>query len=130
VRVLVVGATGTQIVDTTIAGGAYDSGTRTGWRVNGAGTSWTWKGPGTATQGIIKVGVKRIQSIPGGIKFKVSGRNGTYTVTAPELPVTGILVLDPPAATGGQCVEARFPATPPAKPSCTLQSGGATLKCK
>lgn len=130
VRVLVVGANGTAVVDTAIAGGAYDSGTRTGWRVNGAGTSWTWKGPGTGTQGIVKVGVKLKPSTPGFVKFKVSGKNGTYTVTSPELPVTGIVVLDPPAATTGQCIEARFPATPPAKPSCTLQSGGATLKCK
>ncbi|MCW5890315.1 MAG: hypothetical protein KIT14_07155 [bacterium] len=130
VRVLVVAANGGSVVDATIAGGAYDAGTRTGWRVNGAATSWTWKGPGTATAGITKVGVKLKPSAPGFVKFKVGGRNGTYTVTAPELPVTGILVLDPPAASGGQCIEARFPAPPPAKPSCTLQSGGATLKCK
>lgn len=130
VRVLVVGATGTDVVDATIPGGAYNSATRTGWRVNGANTSWTWKGPGTTTEGIVKVGVKLKPSIPGFVKFKVSGKNGTYTVTSPDLPVTGILVLDPPAATTGQCIEARFPATPPAKPSCTLQSGGATLKCK
>lgn len=130
VRVLVVGATGTEVVDATIPGGAYDSATRTGWRVNGAATSWSWKGPGTTTAGIVKVGVKLKPSQPGFVKFKVSGKNGTYTVTSPDLPVTGILVLDPPAATSGQCIEARFPATPPAKPSCSLQSGGATLKCK
>jgi hypothetical protein len=39
------------------------------------------------------------------------------------------LVLDVPAATGGQCVEVVFPGTPPASPSCTL-ADGATLKCK
>ena len=130
VRVLVVAATGADIVDTTIAPGAYDSGTRTGWRANGAGTAWTWKGPGTATQGIVKVTIKRKPQIPGFVKFKVSGKNGTYTATAPDLPVTGILVLDPPAAISGQCIEARFPATPPAKPSCSLRSNGATLLCK
>ncbi len=130
VRVLVVGATGTNVVDATIAPGAYDSGTRTGWRVNGAGTSWTWKGPGTATQGIVKVGVKLKPQVPGYVKFKVSGKNGTYTVTGPDVPVTGILVLDPPAAIGGECIEARFPAAPPAKPSCSLRSNGATLLCK
>jgi hypothetical protein len=123
VRVLVVGATGTPVVDATIAGGA-------GWRVNRAGTAWTWKGPGTTTAGIVKVGVKLKASQPGFVKFKVSGRNGTYTVTGPDVPVTGILVLDPPAAASGRCIEARFPAPPPAKRSCTLQNGGATLKCK
>jgi len=51
-------------------------------------------------------------------------------VTSTDLPVTATLVLDVPTAVGGQCVEERFTATPPASPSCLLASSGATLKCK
>jgi hypothetical protein len=77
------------------------------------------------------VGVKLApRSVTGGLKFKVKGKNGLYPVTGPDVPVSGTLVLDSPAATTGQCVEAVFPATPPAKPSCVLTAGGATLRCR
>jgi hypothetical protein len=42
----------------------------------------------------------------------------------------GTIVIDVPNATTGQCGEAKFPAVPPAKPSCLSTSGGKTIKCK
>jgi hypothetical protein len=39
-------------------------------------------------------------------------------------------VIDIPVADTGQCGEAMFPATPPAKPSCAVVSGGKTVRCK
>src|SRR5262249_4672965 len=59
VRLLLTGAGGTTVLDVTIPGGTYDAGAKTGWKVNGGHTTWTYKGPGTTTQGIQKVGVKR-----------------------------------------------------------------------
>jgi hypothetical protein len=130
VRILLTGATGTTILDATVPGGAYDSTTKTGWRVNGTQTAWSYKSPGTATQGIDKVAVKVDPSVTGGVKFTVKGKNGAYPVTQGDLPVVATLVFDVPTAIGGQCVEEHFPATPPTSPSCALLSGGATLKCK
>ncbi len=77
-----------------------------------------------------KLGVKVNKAVPGGIKFGLKGKNGTYPVNGSDLPVVATLVLDVPTAIDGQCVEARFPATPPAPPSCVLVAAGATLKCK
>src|SRR5262249_1146023 len=112
VRVLLSGATGTMLLDATIPGGAYDSLTKTGWKVNAVHTSWTYKSPGTGTDGIDKVGVKVDPNVPGAIKFGVKGKNGSYPLAAIDLPVTATLVLDVPTAIGGQCVEERFPAMP------------------
>jgi hypothetical protein len=47
-----------------------------------------------------------------------------------NLPLVGTIVIDVPYATTGQCGEAKFTATPPAKPSCLSTSGGKTVKCK
>jgi hypothetical protein len=129
IRVLLTGTTGTTLLDVTIAGGAYDSATKTGWKENATHTTWVYKGPGAATQGIQKVTVRVDPRVGGAIKFSVTGKNGTYPVAGIDVPVTATLVLDVPTATGGQCVNVQFPATPPASPSCTL-IGGQTLKCK
>ena len=74
--------------------------------------------------------VKVSASIPGAIKFKVKGKNGTYPVMTGNLPLHATLVLDPPTAATGECIEATWPATAPAKPSCATASSGATVKCK
>jgi hypothetical protein len=129
VRIVLTGATDATLLDVAIPSGAYNAITKTGWKSNGAQTAWTYKGPGMATQGIQKVGIKLNPKVPGGIKFALKGKDGTYPVTATDVPVTATLVLDAPTATSGQCVEVRFPAAPPTSPSCTL-IGGAALKCK
>jgi len=60
----------------------------------------------------------------------VKGKNGNYPVNGANLPLVGTIVIDVPNATTGQCGEAKFPAVPPAKPSCLSTSGGKTIKCK
>ena len=62
------------------------------------------------------------------MKFSIWGKNGSYAVTGPNLPVVATLVIDSPFAASGQCGEAFFPGPPPV-PSCTLSANGA-LKCK
>jgi hypothetical protein len=133
VRLIVRDGTDGLVVDATIAGGTYDPVTRTGWRVNLTGTTWTYKAVGTQPQGITTVGLKTIPKTPGLVKFKVKGKNGTYavdTLNPAVLPLRATLILDPPAATTGQCIELTFPATPPARPSCSVAGPGTVVKCK
>jgi hypothetical protein len=130
-RFLITDSTGATPVDVTIPAGVYDTLTRTGWRVNGSGTAWTFKTSNTAlANGIVKAQLKAIPSTPGKYKVSVKGKDGTYAVDTANLPLVGTIVIDPPNAATGQCGEAQFTATPPAKPSCVAASGGKTVKCK
>ena len=129
-RLLIVDNVGTVVLDATVAGGAYNTTTKTGWKVNGSLTNFTYKNPGTHPDGIIQVGVKVITKTPGMVKFKAKGKDHPYPVVTANLPLQATLILDPPNATTGECVEATWPAAPPAKPSCLVASNGATVKCK
>jgi hypothetical protein len=132
-RFLIVDSTGATPVDITIPGGAYNAANRVGWKVNGSGTSWSYKNSGNPTplvNGIQKVQLRKLSNPAGKFKFSIKGKKGTYPVNAANLPVVGTLVIDVPNATTGQCGEAKFLATPPAKPSCVSSSGGKTIKCK
>jgi len=131
VRLLVLDSLGTPVFDATIPAGAYDIPTRTGWKANSSLTSFTYKNnAGTHPDGITLASVKRLAITPGKVKFKAKGKNGTYSAATANLPLTAILVLDPPAAATGECVEATWPAIPVARPSCVLASNGASVKCK
>jgi hypothetical protein len=80
VRFLIVDSTGAIPVDITVPGGAYNVTNKAGWKVNGSGTSWTYKNSGTVVplvNGIQKVQVKGIPSTPGKYKIGVKGRTGT-----------------------------------------------------
>jgi hypothetical protein len=132
-RFLVTDGTGAIPIDITIPGGGYDPVAREGWKVNGAGTSWTYQNSGMVVpsyNGITKIQIKAVPSTPGKFKVGVKGRNGTYPVNAANLPLMGTIIVDVPYATTGQCGEARFPEVPPAKPSCVAASGGHTVRCK
>jgi hypothetical protein len=48
-------------------------------------------------------------------------------VTAAQLPLTGILVIDTPYATTGQCGQATFTG---GTRVCTASGSGATVTCK
>ena len=68
VRFLVIDSTGAIPVDVTIPGGAYNAANKVGWKVNGSGTSWTYKNAGTVVplvNGITKVQLKAIPRRPG-----------------------------------------------------------------
>ncbi len=132
-RFLIIDDTGAIPVDVTIPGGAYNSVTKVGWKVNGSNTSFTYKNAGTSVpliNGINKVQVKTYPSTPGKVKTQVKGKNGTYAINPANLPLVGTIVIDVPFASTGQCGEAMFPLAPPAKPSCIALSGGNTVKCK
>ncbi len=132
-RFLITDSTGSTPVDVTIPGGVYDVAAKSGWKVNGSGTSWTYKNAGTVVpliNGIQKMQLKAVTSVPGKYKFGVKGKNGSYPINPANLPLVGTIVIDVPYAATGQCGEAQFPAAPPARPSCVSVSGGKTVKCK
>jgi hypothetical protein len=86
-------------------------------------TKWTYIGPKTgAAGGITKVVLTdRSSKVPGLVTFAVIGKAGSYAA-GPQVRADLLL----PASVA--CVEATFPAVPPAKPSCKLK--GNSLKCK
>ena len=122
------------VLDATIPGGAYNSVTKVGWKVNSSHTTWNYRNAGTSTpliSGINKVVIKdRSTKSPGLVQFSVGGKNGSYPVPPSKIPVKGTIVIDSPKAMTGQCGEATFPGPPPAIPACIFYSSGATLKCK
>jgi hypothetical protein len=70
--------------------------------------------------------VKVSSRTPGGYQFSVTGKDGSYPVTAGQLPVMATIVLDPPYAATNQCGEVVFTAP---SASCTYAANG-VVKCK
>jgi hypothetical protein len=116
-RILLAGTGGT-VADVEIPGGAFDEVTKTGWKVNKAGTAFKFTSK-TGVSGITTVSVKGNAKQPGLQKLKVVGKQGAFPIAAPELPLAVTVVLEP----NGQCGTTAFA-------SCTLNASGATLKCK
>jgi uncharacterized delta-60 repeat protein len=127
VRLLLTAVSGTTLLDTTIPSGAYDSTAKTGWLTNGAGTAWTYKSPSTSPAGARKVVLRATE--PGDVKIRVRMQGGSYVVLPADLPITATLVLDVPAASGGQCATFAFGAVAPTRPSCAMV-GGRTVRCR
>jgi hypothetical protein len=120
--VLVDDADGRVVVDVAIPGGTYDETTKTGWKANDAGTSWTYKNP-TGVVGITKVKAKASTKTTGLVTFQVTGKNGAYDTTGATLPLHAVFAL----GASGQCGLATFPGPSPA---CALNGKGTTLVCK
>ena len=83
-RFLIVDSTGAIPVDVTIPGGAYNTSTKVGWKVNGSGTSWHVQelrhDPSPLINGIQKMQLKKLSSPVGKFKFGVKGKNGNYPI--------------------------------------------------
>jgi hypothetical protein len=114
---------GVVVLDVSIPAGAFGP-TKTGWKTNREGTTWTYVGPKTGAPGGIRKAVFHDQGVrnPGRVLLRFVGKAGSYGITTPHLAANVIL----PAS--GICFEALFPATPPARPGCTLVK--ASLVCK
>jgi hypothetical protein len=82
-----------------------------------------WKYRSRTGTGIASASLKVSHSVAGLIKFNVKGRNGTWSVDPTHLPIGGMLILDPPNATKGECGNAAYPGAP----SCVLSPS--SLKC-
>ena len=110
------------MLDATIPGGAYSKVSKLGWRVNRAGTSFTYKNASlTPISGIVAVNVKRLAS--GRTKVTVRGKKSSYVVPPSDNALKATVVLDPPTAETGQCGEASFL-------GCTRNPPGSRLTCK
>src|SRR5262249_56350495 len=81
------------VVDVAIPPGAFDRGSKTGWKV-GKNGSFTYQNGAGGILGIAKIGLKASAKNPGSIKFAVAGKNGTYTVDPAHLPRAATLILD------------------------------------
>jgi len=104
-------AAGGRVLDVAVPGGAFDPVTRTGWKVDAKGGRFTYVDESASPQaGIGRVAIEdRSHEVPGLVEFRVKGRRGTYPVDPALLPLTALLVLDPPTAETGQCAAASFP---------------------
>ena len=119
---VVLGGAAGPVVDVTLIPGAYDPATKVGWKVNGAGTKWTYVNKTAAPAGgIYKVKLEdRSARIPGLVQVAVSARGG-YAVTEPVTLQIALPGTD-------ECYAATFAGPPPAA-ACSLKNGK-TLKCK
>lgn len=120
-------STQATVISISLPGGAYDSGTHIGWKVNNAGTRWLYLNPtGLGVLGITKMLVIDKSSVtPGRVLFRVVGKNGAYAVAPGNLPVDVAVYFDPSA---GACALASFPGLP--FPACAFNAPGSTLKCR
>jgi len=116
------------IVDAVLPGGAYDPLTRTGWKVNGARTSFTFLHPtgiDTLTKATVKLG--RIAGGRREVRVQASGK-GDLASVGMSLPLSARATLHASPGLSDRCGELRFPG--PAAPRCLLRGAGATIGCR
>ena len=134
IRFLIHDALGTQVLDTTIPGGAFDLATQEGWSKRTDGNVFIYRHTGEIVpliDGVKKVVIRNQSNrSPGLLKFVLVGRNGSYGVAPANIPIRVTVVIDPPVAMTGQCAEAVFPGPPPLVPTCTMAPDGSVLICR
>jgi YVTN family beta-propeller protein len=113
---------GVLIFERSIPGGAN-------WTTISSGKRWLFKDSlGTIVPGITKVLVTdRSSRTPGLYKFKVTGKNGNFTVTGGASPVRMTAILGSGAT---QCATLAF--NPPAgpEPLCKISTSNGNLSCR
>jgi len=122
VRILVDGAHGT-ILDAVIPGGAFDKGSKRGWKSKNG--KFSYKNP-AGILGIRKVAIQESTKVAGLVRFAVAGSGGTYPVDLENPQLRATLVL---GSTGAACGEADFPGPPPA-PTCVAKLAKGKVSCK
>jgi hypothetical protein len=123
VRVAVARAT-SGVTETAVPSGALDTTTKTGWKVNSAGTAWTFSSRmPLGALGITKVSIKSASETPGLLKITVTGKHASIPVVAADLPLTATVTLD----AAGQCGQAIFTG---ADQSCALNGNQSKVTCK
>jgi hypothetical protein len=119
-RVLVEDAMARALVAVAVPPGAFDPGTKTGWKVNKAHTAWTYKNP-AGVDGVTTVGVKRPAKDPSQAKFRVVGKHGRYPTAGEAFPLRVVFTVD----AAGQCGLVSFAAG-----ECVTNGSGTTQTCK
>ncbi|MCW5891176.1 MAG: right-handed parallel beta-helix repeat-containing protein [bacterium] len=124
--VVIADSTGVRALDATIPGGAYDPVTKVGWKAAKNGLAWKYTAKVPPVGGITVLSIKDLsKKTPGLVQIKVTGKNGAYAVNTANLPLTGVVILDPPTGATGQCGTASFDA-----PLQGCRTDGKTVKCK
>lgn len=120
-RVVLADADG-ALFDVTVPRGVYNSITKTGWKLNKAGTQWKFSSP-TAVGGAINQAIltKRAPQV----KFTIKGIKGAFAAQPVTFPVQATVVLTPPLGTTGMCGGVSFPAS-----RCAFNGPQTTLTCK
>ena len=109
-----------------VDGGAYDSSLKVGWKTNGAGTTWTYKGR-NHPDGILKVVVKSLaKKEPGLFKVKVVAKDATVQVLTS--PVQAEISLDPSGFLD-RCAMSSY-GNLPADSFCITNAKGSALICR
>lgn len=113
-RIRIADATGSPVIDASLPGGAFDARTGTGWKVNGAGTAWSYRSC-SGRFGVDQVSLKQTRT-PGQLKISMKGRRGGYV--AGTLPLSATVVVDP----ASQCGAVTFT-------DCAPNGSGSTIHC-
>ena len=128
-RLILEDGLGDVLFDVAVPAGAYNPLTRTGWTVNGAATSFTFRST-TPVGGLLnQLKLSKSAARPDLIKIRATGKKGAYAQSSLELPLTAIVVLDAPTAATGECGEVHY-LDAPLVPSCAFNGSGSTLQCK
>lgn len=128
-RLILEDGAGDVLFDVTVPAGAYNPLTRTGWTVNGAATSFTFRST-TPVGGLLnQLKLSKTSARPDLIKIRATGKKGGYAQNPIELPLAAIFVLDAPTAATGECGEIHY-LDAPQLPSCAFNANGSTLQCK
>jgi len=121
---LVVGDSSGAEVDITIAAGAYAG--QAGWIIGN--NKWTYRDDSeTPANGITRITLKKkLEEASTLVSFKVTAPEGSFPVSATELPLTGAILLLPAEPTSN-CATATFPGP---KPTCIETGGGSGVRCR
>ena len=119
---------GGVVVDVTLPGGVYGDPPGFGWKTNSSGTTWKWVDSTSApASGVSSLSVRDLSSsIPGRVKFRLRGRDGSFPVHLAQLPLSATLYLDA-AATGTPCALATFPGP---TPTCSVNGNLSKVTCR
>ena len=109
--IVVEDAAGERVLDVLIPGGTYDPTLRVGWESLRTRDGWRYRNRTDAPPGgIHKIVIRDLsRREPGTLKFRVSGRRGSYPVAVDRMPLRAIFSIDPPTAETGQCSDVLFP---------------------
>jgi hypothetical protein len=111
-RLVVSGASGTPLLDTTLAGGPP-------WKKKG--TAWIYANA-TSASGIVKARVRGSAADPGTFTVRLQGRGLDLGGAAGDLPLAVTIVIDVPTATTGECAGTAFA-------RCASAHAGAVVRC-
>lgn len=127
---VVIGAPGTPgELDVVVPPGAFDPGSRQGWKVAGSGRTWKFRGADPALP-VVRASVRLSLEEPPRVVVKARGKRRNFATLLPELPLAFRIILAPPGATSPACGETVFAGLGAQPPRCELRSNGAVLVCR